>query len=474
MRGKHWCLIVVAIALAVAAVQYGRGVELRKERDRLTAEKGERLRAPNAGLRSGRTAKAESSGAFSAILAQAEELRAFSRGNNERWAAIGARIYDLPPSEFPAMLKSLVEGELFANRGYVIQALFEHWCAYDLDVALTEAEKLEQAFKPLALRGILSRLDERDPKRAEAIVLAEKAGFDGMSWLRDKFLRTRAIQDPKAAIAFVRENFDEELRANALFTVGSIWTKRDPAAAYAWSLQLSDPGERKEMLSMVLRVWGRQDPETAWKSARMMESGRLKEEALGSILGAWAMRDEEKALGHFFESVPESERTWRMIDRFASHLGAMPIERMVEVAEKLEPKQREAFLSSAANGNMDHDRRALAIAEHLPEGDRRDRVFARVARNWAEYDRAGAEAWLQDLPSSTARDEAIASFVVPVSARAPREAIDWALQIEGEERRRKSLRYLANRWLHNDRTAASGWVKDTEWLSEEDKAALLR
>lgn len=228
------------------------------------------------------------------------------------------------------------------------------------------------------------------------------------------------------------------------------------------------------MLSMVLRVWGRQDPETAWEAARQLESGRMKEEALGAILGAWAKRDEEKALGHLFESIPDEERSWRLLDRFASYMGEMPLERMLQLADRLEPKQREAFLNSAANGNMDHDERALAIAAHLPEGDRRNRVFARVARNWAEYDRVGAEEWINGLPKSSARDEAIGSFVVSFSHREPLAAIDWALQIEGAEYRRNTLRYLANRWLHNDRTAASTWVKGTEWLSEEDKEALLR
>lgn len=233
MRGKLWSLLVIVIAIGIAILQHGRGVELQKKRDRLAGEKNAQLKA-KAELRSERRVKTgASTEAFSNILAQAEELRAYSRGNNELWTSIGARIFELTPSEFLAMLQALTEGDLFANRAYVIQALFEHWCAHDMEMALEEAQKLGDSFKPLALRGILSQLDKTDPRRAEELVLSEKTGFDDMNWLRDKFLRARAIQDPEAAIAFVQKNFEEPVRDNALFTVGSTWTERDPQAAFA-------------------------------------------------------------------------------------------------------------------------------------------------------------------------------------------------------------------------------------------------
>src|SRR5690606_14248576 len=95
-----------------------------------------------------------------------------------------------------------------------------------------------------------------------------------------------------------------------------------------------------------------------------------------------------------------------------------------------------------------------------------------LANSWAGADPAAAGQWLQSLPESAARDQAVRAFVGQVAYQNPEVAASYVAGIRDLNQRAQAIEQVARGWLHVDRRAAEAWIAQSV-LPDERKRALL-
>jgi hypothetical protein len=92
-----------------------------------------------------------------------------------------------------------------------------------------------------------------------------------------------------------------------------------------------------------------------------------------------------------------------------------------------------------------------------------------LVEHWAEADFNGTGRFLRDLPPSEDRDRAVEVFAKVITDTEPPSAVDWALDIGDEKRRRAALKRVYRNWAEYDLPAAdryfAGKGVETEGLA---------
>jgi len=89
-------------------------------------------------------------------------------------------------------------------------------------------------------------------------------------------------------------------------------------------------------------------------------------------------------------------------------------------------------------------------------------AFEDVARYLATSSSEQAATWLRGLPSSDARNRAIASFAASWSEIDPLVALQWSLALNPAEGRADAMQQALNRWADRDLLAAAEWLSEHE------------
>ncbi len=168
--------------------------------------------------------------------------------------------------------------------------------------------------------------------------LAERAPSSGLTWAESidgDFLKLTSIagvvggwatQDPAGALAWVRQNYPENL--DLYTTIHRSWATGDPAAAAASARNWGDAGQRAALLESIMKVWATADdptgaaafigslapsadkdsasyafattisyhsPDLAWQIARGITDESAQFKALKAAFSAMVVRDPEAA-----------------------------------------------------------------------------------------------------------------------------------------------------------------------------------
>ncbi len=117
----------------------------------------------------------------------------------------------------------------------------------------------------------------------------------------------------------------------------------------------------------------------------------------------------------------------------------------------------------AKAGHTDLAKQAIEDWAHGPESANLDgAVYEVVAMSVAQSSAGDAAGWLQSLPASPARNQALLTIGTVWAQSAPSAAIDWAQQLPEAAGRDDAVANIFGHWLNQDRAAAMQWLADHE------------
>jgi hypothetical protein len=121
-------------------------------------------------------------------------------------------------------------------------------------------------------------------------------------------------------------------------------------------------------------------------------------------------------------------------------------------------------------GHTDLARQAIENWAHGPEATGLDgAVYEVVAMSVAQNSAGDAAGWLQSLPASSARNQALSTIETVWAQNAPAAAIDWAQGLSPADGRADTVTNIFSHWLNQDRTAAMQWLGDHESSPDYDR-----
>ncbi|MCB1099451.1 MAG: hypothetical protein KDN22_28025 [Verrucomicrobiae bacterium] len=438
-----------------------------------------------------------------------------------RWAKT------LPPSEDYRVAHSILDEMFTLDRekassimatltpDYSNQEFIEHklyyWYRVDSDAALAWVQSLDKnpLMQTAALSGIVEALEtpdqfrqfldsvpkgdawisawkrwvsttiESDPiKAAELYLEMPKGGSYKSDQTFNALSRALLDLDPTAAAEFVSSQMAVPRLMRGIASFASEWANKDPEAAANWASQIGPEGTRKEAMADVVENWSKSD----FAGARTFVEGLGQNDpAFGRIAAqltnAW--KDQDAALDW---AVGLLETTAYPLNPIVSNIAetdpqlarSIISERVIPAvggavsAEELTWLGKLAVNSNAATDYASTTEWALG----LPEGEvRRDVVAAAVAK-WAKAKPEAAAELVRELPNGEVRDFSLQEYSSSLRETAPEQAWQWAMEIEEEELRLRTLYWAAQEWSNQEPEAAAAFVEEaglTETLEEVGK-----
>jgi len=224
-----------------------------------------------------------------------------------------------------------------------------------------------------------------------------------------------AASKPEFALDLARDigRSDDE-RHVLLLAVLDDWAHASPATALQWAFQKSSqynvPGNAS-LLYVVLEQVTADDPQAALTAA-----GNALQQPSNSLAGA-----------------------------SASEVARLTVEALTKA------------------GRTDLARQAIENWSHGPEATSLDgAVYEVVAMSVAQNSAGDAAGWLQSLPDSPARNQALSTIETVWAQNAPAAAIDWAEGLSQTAGRADTVTNIFSHWLNQDRGAAMQWLSDHE------------
>jgi hypothetical protein len=316
-----------------------------------------------------------------------------------------------------------------------------------------------QQLGPADLPDALATLERRQfgvtPDEVRLFMLAW-AGFDApgaLAWARayptpwssglaDGAAFAWGYRDGPAALAAVEALEDEKERARLRSSVMDGWIRSDDKHGVAAHIAAQDDPRRRRRLTFVLVG------ETRTQGIEVLQ--RWVESLPDELPNSFKQGAFYHACVAIARDDPRLAADWlaRHADRFYSVGSAAGIAR-----------------GWAATGDYEA---LFAWARALPgEGEerRRDRedAIADAFRAWLRGDADAAEAWLAKTLPDPALDPAIRELVRRRMREQPSRAVEWALRIEDEELRRKTLRPAVVAWARVDPPAVRVWMDEHEF-----------
>jgi hypothetical protein len=302
-----------------------------------------------------------------------------------------------------------------------------------VDVAVTLKSVMEQKNPVARMQGFLDVLAGLGPgEMPDAVtVLKDMGGSSGKEL--SLMLHQWAQMDPASAAGWLSESDDGRFKGWAGRLVMEDWAQRDPLAATAMAETLGKTikeGENNPWLSGVIRGLAENDPRSAGVLTQKLSYGEERGDAVEQVVDSFFTSDPGgDAAREWAESLPDTD----------PRLKAGVTARVADALAKSSPEKAAEWVAD------------------LPEGSR-SRAMASVAGRWASKDPNAAGTWLDSIPASPERNEAVVNFAWTVRREDPEAAMIWAGTITEEEQRNETTYRLAREWVREDPESAKAWV----------------
>ncbi|MGB0580940.1 MAG: hypothetical protein ACPGVU_14660, partial [Limisphaerales bacterium] len=136
--------------------------------------------------------------------------------------------------------------------------------------------------------------------------------------------------------------------------------------------------------------------------------------------------------------------------------GGVPAAARTAEAMNLTPEELKATFDDMV-GNDVMEAEPVALLEWMAK-TQPERVPA-AALKWADLDIKSTCDWLGQLPPSKMRDRTLSEFAVRAGNLEPSAAALWAMEIEDQAERKKTLKRVVDNWKAKDRPVAEQWLK---------------
>ncbi len=263
-----------------------------------------------------------------------------------------------------------------------------------------------------------------------------------------------AQADPLAAMAYAKENSDDEFAQNTILTT---WATNDPEAAIRWAKNEFKGEGANPYLAGIIRGIAQTDLTRAAALLTGMPRSVERGEALDFMLP------------HYVAQGADAARSWiASLKDDSLRNGAM--ERAAEALAEINPAATAAWLiehpGEAARQRMDDvysiwagkdEQAALTSFSSLPVGEIRKNALRGIIASMASGN-AKAAISLMDRYSTDVTDRLVQSFIWHSAGSDPAAAASQVQRIGNERQRDQMYGRLLGNWLDHDPAAAKSWM----------------
>jgi hypothetical protein len=176
--------------------------------------------------------------------------------------------------------------------------------------------------------------------------------------------------------------------------------------------------------------WAYAEPEAAAEFAEQLPPGKERDFAALQLTRAWREEDPQKGL-EFLKRIDDP---------------GIAAEAAKDLVEVLVRNDRAA---------------AVEVANQLPE-QAQPGAYHGLVRGWAFGEPHAAGEWINQLPPGAGKDSAIEAYVSVIDGMDARSATQWATAIGDPKKRAEATMNAFQRWLGQDRAAASAWLEQAD------------
>jgi len=317
------------------------------------------------------------------------------------------------------------------------EAALASWAKNDFDAALAWTLKQDRGYISDCLATLASSIAEAEPKQAIEFVKAHAKGSE----LTVAYQRVYAIwaeRDYEGALASAQSMEPPPLRKILLFSVLETRAEKDPRVVLETMESIKDRDLLNSLERRAMEAWTKRDLTSAQEWALTQADGDLRADAIYRCVTVSVRNDVESTLNWVSDRLQgvERESALRAIFMYTGSIdSAAALKRAQALAD---PSERNYAISAIAASIAETDRpRALELVQELPEGEIRGQTITTVCRAWAEREPQGAAQWLADHLSE---------------ADAP-----------------NALSYVVSRWRGSDATAALTWLQSLPSSSRKNE-----
>ena len=250
----------------------------------------------------------------------------------------------------------------------------------------------------------------------------------------------------------------------------------DPQKALEWAAGIESESARSEIIASTHRAWSWREPQAAAESALQLDNIDNRKRTLREVASNWARQDPD-GVRAWAEQIPGEERTEMLGQVIKSQAGDNP-EYAAKQLQDLIPNDpdnntlMEAAGQVASSWANSDPAGAAAWALSLESEGARKKSIGQVTEQWSRYDPVAASEWVQSLDAGPARDEASAQLANNIYQTDPESAFLWATSIGDERQRFQTAERIVQGWRNSNPEAARGAVENADF-SEADRGRLL-
>jgi hypothetical protein len=125
--------------------------------------------------------------------------------------------------------------------------------------------------------------------------------------------------------------------------------------------------------------------------------------------------------------------------------------------------------AAAAKWAAQIDQLAAAAGASSDSGDA---LLAHVMDDWSRADLNAAGQFINQMPASPVKDNAIASFASRAAQDDPSAAMDWVATISDDQARQQAAQQVAKQWVKQDPASLAQFLNTTDLLTNQQKQTL--
>ena len=322
---------------------------------------------------------------------------------------------------------------------------------------LARLESIVRGENPLERsRALLAFIDQLGPGEFEdAVAHFRSLGLtDSRQGDYSLLLSAWAQADPMSAIAYAKENTDDEFASQTILTT---WATNDPEAAIRWAQSQHEGDDANPYLPGIIRGLVATDPARA--TELLVSMPRSVERGTGL----------DFFLPHLLQQGSEATRAWiATLKDDSLRNGAM--ERVAKQLAATDPAGTVSWLlanpGEASRRRLDDvygawarqdEQAALSSFSTLPAGEARSNALRGVISSVAAGDPKAAVSLMDRFPNDV-NDRVVQNFVWHSFGNDPAVAITAIARIGDDTQREKMYRRAFGAWKENDPSAANAWL----------------
>ena len=240
------------------------------------------------------------------------------------------------------------------------------------------------------------------------------------------------------------------------------WATADSDAAFAHVEKMKNKDQARDATFSILRALASQDPQKAleWMSGRgkdMSKNDWMGHALAGTIASEWVRQDPDAALA-WANSLPKNQRQGALGGALETIAASDPVEAAKRLLDLDSGEAREKAAGNIANlWAKRAPQEAMEWAMTL-EGDDRESAMSRALGGWASVEPEEAASFINEIPAEERTDSQVREVGRRWASQEPSKAAQWLTDQPESRGRTDAVGYAMWHWTNEDPGGAADWI----------------